>query len=343
MRLHVAEAVRAAVFLWLGYTAVMQRPWRFAELPDVLRFPLRVFPVPDLAPWVVGAGAAVLLVVSVVAAVGVRWAMLASVTLGWWVLGVPQMYGKVNHYHHLLWLGLLFAVLPLASALRWTWPGVGLLYLFPGLAKLGNADDLVFGDEMLRIITRQQQSQSWDPPFHFGVGVGQAMAVGTIVLEVGFVVLAFTRWRRWGALAAAGFHVSVYALTGIQFWSLLMVVLLLALDRDRGRLDWQPVAVGLLALVALMGVSGRQGWPFAPYPHFAESSDDSLRLEVYDGGRVVDWLPHLSSARRGGMARNVIRGDPSLWGERCAALGGTECWAVTITPEGEDRQLLTRS
>src|SRR5262249_50715778 len=74
-----------------------------------------------------------------------------------YALGIPQLYGKVDHYHHLVWLALLLAASPCADALsldargrltpprsvrygfplRVAWLLIGACYLFPGLAKLG--------------------------------------------------------------------------------------------------------------------------------------------------------------------------------------------------------------
>lgn len=40
------------------------------------------------------------------------WAVLAV-----WTLGIPNLYGKVDHYHHLVWFAVLLASSPCADAL----------------------------------------------------------------------------------------------------------------------------------------------------------------------------------------------------------------------------------
>ena len=41
-----------------------------------------------------------------------RFFGIISVILGIWILGIPQFYGKINHYHHLLWFAVIAVFAP---------------------------------------------------------------------------------------------------------------------------------------------------------------------------------------------------------------------------------------
>lgn len=332
----VATRLRAVVFAAMAWVGITDEPWRFADLPSSLRFPIDGITPPDTPGILVGVATAALCVACFFAAKGYRAAMVAAVPLAWWVIGVPQIYGKVNHHHHLLWLAVLFAAMPALSALRWAWPTMGIVYLFPGLAKLAAAEVLVGGDGMHRIVEVHQWAHGWESPMALNVGMGQVAALGTIVFEVGFIFAAFTRWRRGWAAAGLLFHLGVFVMMGIQFWFAAVVLLVLIADRSAPRLNWQPVAVLVLAGAVMAGVAGSHGWPFAPYPPFDRAPGGRTILEVRDAaGSPVPWLPWMTPARRNGLGAQMLA-DPSRLHERCtlvAPVGGS-CWQVRlqITP-----------
>ena len=79
----------------------------------------------------------------------------STVALGIIVLGIPQFYGKINHYHHLVLIGAVLASAPAADAwvlnkkinvfhsgvaygrtVRAVWIIIGLCYFFPGFWKV---------------------------------------------------------------------------------------------------------------------------------------------------------------------------------------------------------------
>jgi hypothetical protein len=91
-----------------------------------------------------------------------RTSATVALVTGLYVLGVSQLYGKVNHYHHLLWFTTLLVpsrsadVLSLdalwhsrrsssatvpepdrghALPIRWVWLLIGVIYFFPGFWK----------------------------------------------------------------------------------------------------------------------------------------------------------------------------------------------------------------
>lgn len=138
----------------------------FASLPAVLREPppgwglvAEWLPLtPELARttrWVAFASSAFALL-----GVFTRASAAVATLSALYVLGVPQFFGKLIHYHHLVWFSALLALSPCADALsvdallarsrsgppeahrryalplRFAWVLIGLVYFFPGAWKL---------------------------------------------------------------------------------------------------------------------------------------------------------------------------------------------------------------
>src|SRR4051794_7293040 len=158
----------AAVLLW-GLPApgtvrpYTQLPRELIVAPSNLGKLLAALPLTD---DLVDLSYAVMLVASILGLIGLfpRLSAAALVVAGFYYLGVPQLFGKVAHYHHVLWIGVVFAFSPSADALsvqalvrawrrpgarahdiersrayalplRFIWLLMGLLYLSAGLAK----------------------------------------------------------------------------------------------------------------------------------------------------------------------------------------------------------------
>ncbi|MCH2160382.1 MAG: hypothetical protein MK085_00765, partial [Phycisphaerales bacterium] len=147
-------------------------------LPDVLLHPpaglgpilSHLLPTAETAPFIGMAW----FVATVAATLGLftRFSTIASLLLSLYVLGIPQLYGKVNHMHHLIWFAALAAstrcgdVLSLDAwirrrpeapaqarcyglPLRVSWLLLGLVYFFPGLWKLWTGGvDWIFSDHL---------------------------------------------------------------------------------------------------------------------------------------------------------------------------------------------------
>ncbi|MBW4673789.1 MAG: HTTM domain-containing protein [Desmonostoc geniculatum HA4340-LM1] len=181
-----------------------------------------------------------------------------TVILGFYVLGIPQFYGKVDHYHHLLWFAAILAasrcadVLSLdaifmawkradrgqleppslsrvyALPLRFVWILLGIIYLFPGLYKLFvGGFDWAFSDNLkYRLYTIWLDLDGWIPVFRLDQYpiLYQLSAFGSIFFEVSFIFLIFfPRTRYVAAFAGAGFHLAIYHLMKINFISLIKV------------------------------------------------------------------------------------------------------------------------
>ncbi|MFT3769741.1 MAG: HTTM domain-containing protein [Minicystis sp.] len=140
----------------------------FSRLPPVLiqgladPLPLwrLIVPAPAITPMLVR----LFLVLCFCAMIGfcTRFAALGFVALGFYLLGIPQIYGKVNHDHHLLWCALVLGLSPSGDAfsvdailrrglggaapparsrvyglpIRVIWLLMGILYFWPGFWKV---------------------------------------------------------------------------------------------------------------------------------------------------------------------------------------------------------------
>lgn len=200
-------------------------------------------------------GASLLLrVVCVTGAVGLftRSSSLLAALLAFYVLGLPQLFGKVNHYHHLVWLPAILAASPAghvlsvdgvlrarrladrgivarppASAaytapLRWVVLLLGALYFFPGLWKwVVGGPEWIFSDNLRFVLYRNWLSHA-DPSAFPRVdrvpGLLEAGAAATLLFEMGVVVaVLFRRTRSLVGLAGLVFHHTTTLTMGIRF------------------------------------------------------------------------------------------------------------------------------
>ena len=230
----------------------------YSTLPDELLFPpaglgplLAWLPrSPEIAEWSIW----LLRIFCVLAMFGVltRITTIATVLLALYVLGLPQMFGKVNHVHHVIWFTALLAASPCGAALsvdslvkklcnrenrlprkaiayalplRFTWILLGLIYFFPGFWKLWTGGvDWILSDHL-----QNQMYHLWSThqdryeirflaESKFLTVLG---GVGTIAFELSFIFLMFHRSTR--ALALIGgllFHNAVGITLRIAFYTL---------------------------------------------------------------------------------------------------------------------------
>jgi predicted DCC family thiol-disulfide oxidoreductase YuxK len=193
------------------------------------------------------------------------------VLAGFYYLGVPQLYGKVDHIHHLLWIGAILAVSPSADVLsvqalwrawrrtdtqsvellqeslryslplRFIWLVLGLGYASAGLAKY-RFDGL----EWLSPATLAYwlhllwyQSGAYRPPLISRPDELTPVLVGgaafTLAFETTFLLWIFIdRARPILALAAIVFHNATNFLMRIPFWTLQIIALCLV--------DWERLS-----------------------------------------------------------------------------------------------------
>ena len=221
--------------------------------------------------WAATAGVLVL-IFSVTGLLGLfsRTSALLCLIFGLYALGIPQFYGKVDHYNHLLWFAALLAVSPsgaflavdaifaarrradqgitepprpsreYALPLRFATLLIGIIYFFPGFWKLWDGGfDWVFTDNLqkqLHLFWTWSLNCTWLPSFRidrhpFLCSLG---AAGALMFELSFIFLMFSRrLRKLAALAGVVFHGLTYRFMRISFSSLQWSYVAL--------FDWRPV------------------------------------------------------------------------------------------------------
>src|SRR5262249_24368402 len=230
----------------------------FSQIPPELRFPPVgvgwLLPYVPINPSAVTLTAVMLRVCCLSALVGLfsRTSAGLAALLSLYVLGVPELYGKVNHYHYLVAFAALLAASPCGDALscdavraawrradraqtalpapsmayalplRFVWLLVGLIYFFPGFWKLWSSGfDWAFSDNLsLQMHAKWLEYGDWTPFFRLDHHplLSQAAAFLTIVFEISFVFLIFfPRVRLLAPLGGFLFHTLTYVFMVIFF------------------------------------------------------------------------------------------------------------------------------
>lgn len=251
-----------------------------ASLPEAILFPpsgigpLLTVLIPDpftarliLGAWITTTAMAMLGLLT-------RPATIASTLLTLLVLGIPQLHGKVNHAHHLVWFALLLATSPCGDVLsidRWirrqrpapradlryglplriTWLLLGMVYFFPGVWKLWTGGlDWIFSEHLRNQIWHQWTTHAnWEPvldptghPWLLRMG-----GLGVVVFEMSFVLLMFRRSTRIVALVIGLlFHLANLLTLNIGFISLMAIYpCLIDSPRLLSRLGLRSTTVGI--------------------------------------------------------------------------------------------------
>ena len=308
----------------------------FAEIPEALR----VMPPGwgwfwRLVPWqptFVRAMQMVCVVACIASVLGLftRAATSIAVLTGLYVFGLQQFFGKLNHFHHLIWFGALLAASPCGDALSidayrrgGERPGpsrayalplriacllIGLCYFFPGLWKLWYSGRDWANGEAIRLImhTVWYHDGGFRPFFRVDryPWLLSLAGIGTLVFELGFVFLLFKKKTRWIAAAMGlGFHSMSLLFLHIGFYHLAACYVVFV--------DWAPHAsgtpttasprpagwVGAVLLLASIVCGSRlvDSWPFCVYPTFAHGGSPvafEVEANFYDdAGAPVDYDP----------------------------------------------------
>ena len=267
----------------------------FAALPAELLHPppgwaglLSVLPIS--VPWATAATVALMVTAScALAGLWTRTTGLLAVVLALYVLGIPQFYGKLNHYHHVIWFATVAAAAPSGDALSvdalWkAWrdpqvppPGpavcyglplrlvgllIGVAYFFAGFWKVVMSGvGWAWSDNL-----RYKMYHAWVmhdalPAFRLDTFplLYRLGGVYTLLIELGFIFLIlFPLLRRLALLGGVGFHASVYAFMKINFWTL---------------------PAGYLALVDVQGLLQRGGRWLFPRPLVLRYAPDEPRMQ----------------------------------------------------------------
>jgi predicted DCC family thiol-disulfide oxidoreductase YuxK len=240
-------AIFRIVIFWqlIAWTDLSEIRW-YSRIPSELR----------VAPWGMGAvltylpinerlAAIATMVLFIFAAAGLiglfaRASAFVCAVLGWYCLGIPQFYGKVDHCHHLVWFCAILAASPCsdlfsidavfkswkraangitdppgpsrayALPLRVVWLLVGMIYFFPGFWKLWQHGwAWALSDNLQNKMHLKWTELHWVPairmdrhPILFRLGAG-----GTILFELSVIALIFLpRLRLTIPLFGVAFH-----------------------------------------------------------------------------------------------------------------------------------------
>lgn len=176
-----------------------------------------------------------------------RWASVALIPFAFYAIGVPMFYGKISHYHALLWVPLIMCFSPLSDALsidrllkgrtsgkrpteslsyaipfKFIWIMLAIIYFFAGVHKLWESGlEWALGDSMIDQI-RWEWVENYDkvPAFridHYPV-LAKVGGVLVIVFECLYPLLIFHRRARLMAvLGAFILHISIGYFMNIDF------------------------------------------------------------------------------------------------------------------------------
>jgi hypothetical protein len=185
-----------------------------------------------------------------------RTSALACAILGFYVFGISNFFGKVDHNHHLLWFAVLLAASPCGDALavdvllaerkrplkgafaaqpdrayalplRFAALLMGVIYFFPGFWKLWQSGlDWFLTDDLrnqLYLFWTWSYHAAWLPLFRIDQHplLCKAAAIATVLFELSFIFLVFSpKLRPVAAFAGFIFHSSTNLLMQISFLSL---------------------------------------------------------------------------------------------------------------------------
>ena len=196
------------------------------------------------------------LCVSALVGFGTPLSLLTTALLGTYVLGIPNFYGKVDHYHHVVWFPLILAFsrcsrvfsidavifknLNLASdtnlksieyalPIRIIWLCFGVIYFFPGLWKLINAGyAYIIGNNVSLMIQKNSIERGFEPILRLDALplFSQISGLGTIVWELSFIFLVIALpYRALLASSAVLFHQGTWLMMNIDFlWHQLLLL-----------------------------------------------------------------------------------------------------------------------
>lgn len=230
-----------------------------------------------------------------------RTACIMATCLAFYLLGVPQFFGKINHYHHIIWVGALLSVSRCSDVLsvdaiwrslrsqsvrlrpnaaniysvplRMVLLFLGLIYFFPGFWKyvVSGPDWFLSGNLQSRMLLRMFVSEGWTPVVRVDQYplLCQIGGFTTIVLEIGFILLVFMRWGRYvAAVGGLSFHFLVRQLLNISFW---------------------PIQAYYLAFADIHGVMKWIGRRFSPEQLQLEyDPTDAMSCHIASASQVLD-------------------------------------------------------
>lgn len=210
-----------------------------------------------ITPEVVGPALAVATATTVMATLGLftRTSAAVSVLLGYYLIGIPQLSGKVNHIHHVMLITAVLAcsrcgdalsidsiwrairradrgvIAPIGRAVRYGMPirismiALALVYFFPGFWKIAsNGPQWVFSNNLENhMLQKWFELETYTPPIpiHEMPFSGPGGALFAVVFELGFPLALLWGWSRltWAGMGLT-FHNLTNVLMKISFFTL---------------------------------------------------------------------------------------------------------------------------
>ncbi len=182
-----------------------------------------------------------------------RTSALLALIFGFYVLGIPQFFGKVRHYHHLIWFLAILAASRCGDALsidavlaarkradqgmtdppessrvyalplRFVWLLMGVMYFFPGFWKFvwGGTDWALSDNLKFRLYKTWFEFGDWAPFFridHYPF-LYKLAALATMIFELSFIfIIFFPGMRLFAAFGGILFHNLTNLFMRIPFW-----------------------------------------------------------------------------------------------------------------------------
>lgn len=339
--------LRITLFAFLLILPRVPEAVRLSGFPPELRQPPLGMPwlldVVPTSPATVRPAAALFLLACVFGLLGLwtRTATIVAAVLGLYVLGIPQYYGKVSHYHHLWWVLVVLAASPCGRALsldalrrgwrrpreavprdvrsvafglpiRIVWLLLALAYLFPGLWKFASAGwEWAFSDNLRFILYEHwARLEGFEPILPIDRSpLTEIAGVATIVFEIGFILLLFSPvLRPWLAGIGLAFHNANFLFLRLGFFSLQILYVTFV--------PWQRFATWLGSRVATLAVQVVPGTRAERLVAAADAGDPFGLLAVRPAADGTDDAGVLlvEEHRTGRAAlRAVLARSPLLW------------------------------
>ena len=245
-----------ALGFMLNPSAVSDQVLPFLDLPDSAQVPLpfmswypKVVPINEILVH----SALILFYISIFTSlfgIKTRWSIVIFTITLFYLFAIPNLYGKVNHNHHLIWFPVILAFSPCADRFSLDayfgkrankpivhssrsyslpflliWTMIRLIYFFPGFWKMwSNGLDWCLTDNVRNQMYYKWfalgDSSSWTPFFRIDQYpiLFKASGIYTVLFELSFIPLLLNKSTRKLAIALGiGFHIGTLIFMKIFF------------------------------------------------------------------------------------------------------------------------------